>query len=72
MMNAMLISYNLPQNMWGEGVLTGNYHLNKIPKKKVEKTPYELWKGRKPSYKYLRVWGCLAKVTVPPPKTVKI
>ena len=24
------------------------------------------------SYKYLRVWGCLAKVVVPPPKKVKI
>ena len=36
--------------------------INKVPKKKVEKTPYELWKGIKSSYKYLRVWGCLAKV----------
>ena len=26
----------------------------------------------KPSYKYLRVWGCLAKVAVPPPKKVRI
>ncbi|RVW62815.1 Retrovirus-related Pol polyprotein from transposon TNT 1-94 [Vitis vinifera] len=40
--------------------------------KKAEKTPYELWKGRKPSYTYLRMWGCLAKVAVPPPKKVKI
>ena len=31
-----------------------------------------MWKGRKPSYKYLRVWGCLAKVEVPPPKQVAI
>ena len=46
--------------------------LNKVPKKKVEKTPYELWKGIKPSYKYLQVWGCLAKVEIPPPKKVKI
>ena len=45
---------------------------NKVPKKKSEKTPYELWKGMKPSYKYLRVWGCLAKVAVPPPKKVRI
>ncbi|RVW12910.1 Retrovirus-related Pol polyprotein from transposon TNT 1-94 [Vitis vinifera] len=41
-------------------------------KKKAEKTPYELWKGRKPSYTYLRMWGCLAKVAVPPSKKVKI
>ncbi|WJZ99452.1 hypothetical protein VitviT2T_017897 [Vitis vinifera] len=72
MMNAMLISSSLPQNMWGEAILTANYLLNKVPKKKAEKTPYELWKGRKPSYTYLRMWGCLAKVAVPPPKKVKI
>ena len=58
--------------MWGEAVLTANYLLNKVPKKKPEKFPYELWKGRKLPYKYLRVWGCLAKVAVPPPKTKKI
>ena len=72
MMNAMLISSGLPQNMWGEAILSANYLLNKVPKKKAEKTPYELWKGMKPSYKYLRVWGCLAKVAVPPPKKVRI
>ena len=72
MMNAMLISSSLPQNMWGEAILSANYLLNKVPKKKAEKTPYELWKGMKPSYKYLRVWGCLAKVAVPPPKKVRI
>ena len=58
--------------MWGEAILFANYLLNKVPKKKAEKTPYELWKGMKPSYKYLRVWGCLAKVAVPPPKKVRI
>ena len=72
MMNAMLISSGLSQNMWGEAVLSANHLLNKIPKKKEDKTPYELWKGLKPSYKFLRVWGCLAKVAVPLPKKVKI
>ena len=47
MMNAMLISYGLPQNMWGEAILSENYLLNKVPRKN------ELWKGRHPSYKYL-------------------
>ena len=46
--------------------------MNKVPKKKGEKTPYELWSGRQTSYKYLRVWECLDKVAVPPPKKVKI
>ena len=44
MMNAMLISYGLPQNMWGEAIFSANYLLNKVPKKKANKTPYELWR----------------------------
>ena len=72
MMNAMLISFGLPQNMCGEAILSSNYFLNNVLRKKEEKTPYELWKGKRPSYKYLRVWGCLAKVVVPTPKKMKI
>ena len=72
MMNAMLISSGLPQNMWGEAILSNNYLLKKVPRKKEEKTPYELWKRKRPSYKYLQVWGCLAKVVVPTPKKMKI
>uniref|UniRef100_A0A2N9EK44 Integrase catalytic domain-containing protein n=1 Tax=Fagus sylvatica TaxID=28930 RepID=A0A2N9EK44_FAGSY len=68
MMNAMLISSGLPQNFWGEALLSANYILNKLPQKKLDKTPYELWKGRTPSYQFLKVWGCLAKVAVPIPK----
>ena len=72
MMNAMLISSGLPQNLWGEALLSANYILNKLPHKKLDKTPYSLWKGRIPSYKYLKVWGCLAKAMVPIPKRIKI
>ena len=35
MMNTMLISSSLPQNMWGEAILFANYLLNKVPKKKA-------------------------------------
>ena len=72
MMNAMLVSSGLPQNMWGEAILTANYILNIVPRKKLDKTPYELFKGRSPTYNFLRTWGCLAKVAVPPPKKEKI
>ena len=72
MMNAMLLSSGLPQNLWGEAILSVNYILNKVLHKKTHKTPYELWKGHRPCYKYLRVWGCLAKVAVPKPKRVKM
>ena len=41
----MLVNSGLPQNMWGEAILSANYISNKVPRKKVDKTPYELWKG---------------------------
>ena len=31
-----------------------------------------MWHGRVPSYKYLKVWRCLAKVAIPSPKKTKI
>ena len=65
MMNAMLNSSGLSQNMWGEAILLANNLLKRIPRKKVDKIPYELLKGRKSSYNYLKVWGCLAKVLAP-------
>ncbi|XP_076919555.1 calmodulin-lysine N-methyltransferase-like [Bidens hawaiensis] len=71
-MNAMLISSGVSYDLWGEAILSANYILNKIPRKKTDVTPYKLWKDKKPSYKYIRVWGCLAKVTVPPPKALTI
>ena len=53
-------------------MLSANYILNKLPHKKLDNTHYSLWKGRSPSNKYLKVWGCLAKVMVPIPKRIKI
>ncbi|KAL0349656.1 UNVERIFIED_CONTAM: Retrovirus-related Pol polyprotein from transposon TNT 1-94 [Sesamum radiatum] len=45
---------------------------SRVPLKHNTSTPFELWKGRKPSLKYFRVWGCLAKVLVPEHKRKKL
>ena len=71
-MNALLNNFGLPQNLWGEVVLTENFILNRVPHRKTQQTPYEKWKGRMPNLNYLKVWGCLAKVAVPKPKKVKV
>ncbi|TYK01594.1 ty1-copia retrotransposon protein [Cucumis melo var. makuwa] len=65
MMNVMLLSCGLSDNMWGEVVLSACFVLNRIPHKRLDKTPYELWKGHAPNLSYLKVWGCLAKVPFP-------
>jgi len=42
MMNAILLSLGLSDNMWGEAILSACYILNKVPHKKLDQTPYEL------------------------------
>ena len=36
--------------------------MNRIPSKEVEKTPYELWTGKRPGLSFLKIWGCEAFV----------
>jgi len=55
MINAMLISSNASDNLWGETLLTACFLQNRIPHKKTGKTPCELWRGYQPNLKYLRV-----------------
>ena len=54
--------------MWSEVTFPTCYLQNRIPYKKTGKTPYESWKGHAPNLKYLKVWGCLARVMLPDPK----
>ena len=43
-MNAMLVSSGAPLNLWGEVILFACHIQNRIPYKRTDKTPYELWK----------------------------
>ena len=38
---------------------------------KTHVSSYEVWKGRQPNLKYLRVWGCVAFHKVHEPKSSK-
>ena len=62
MVNAMLSNSGLGTGLWGEAILTAAYILNRVPLKKSQITPYELWKKKKPNLSYfgpvrLRVLG---------------
>jgi hypothetical protein len=61
----MMAYSDLPLSFWGEALHTAVYLLNHSPSKSVKVTPYELWKGRKPSLRHLAVWGCNAQIRVP-------
>ena len=54
----MLAESKLPQRFWAEAINTACYTQNRcMINKQHEKTPYELWKGRKPNVSYFHVFG---------------
>jgi len=58
MVRSMMSHADLPNSFWGHALLTAAYTLNRVPSKKVEKTPYEIWSGKKPHMSYMKIWGC--------------
>ena len=62
MVRSMMSYSDLPISFWGHVIETAAYILNLVPSKSVPKTLTELWTGRKPSLKHVRMWGCPAHV----------
>jgi hypothetical protein len=62
----MLSGSELGQEFWVEAVGTTCYLVNRSPSSALDdKTPHEVWYGKKPSLQHLRVFGCDAYVHVP-------
>ena len=57
---SMLEARGLPKKLWAEAVATAAYTMNRIPNRDDEKTPYEMWFGKKPDVSHLRIFGCPA------------
>ncbi|PKI78455.1 hypothetical protein CRG98_001167 [Punica granatum] len=60
MVRSMMSYIHLPISMWGYALQTACYLLNRISSKSVSTTPYEIWNGRIPSPKNVKIWGCHA------------
>ncbi|KAI5419503.1 hypothetical protein KIW84_043608 [Lathyrus oleraceus] len=58
MVRSMMSHADLPNSFWGHALLTTAYTLNRVPSKKVDKTPYEIWSRKKPHMSYMKIWGC--------------
>uniref|UniRef100_A0A803M3U8 Retrovirus-related Pol polyprotein from transposon TNT 1-94 n=1 Tax=Chenopodium quinoa TaxID=63459 RepID=A0A803M3U8_CHEQI len=58
MVRSMQSNATLPPFLWIEALKTAVYILNRVPSKAVSKTPFELFKGWKPSLRHMRIWGC--------------
>ncbi|KAA0052796.1 gag/pol protein [Cucumis melo var. makuwa] len=59
------------QSQLSAPVETAVHILNNVSSKSVFETPFELWRGRKPSLSHFRIWGCPAHVLVTNPKKLE-
>jgi hypothetical protein len=58
MVRVMIHSKNLAQHFWGEVVNTTCHIINKVYlKPETNKTPYEIWRGKKSTVNYFRTFG---------------
>ncbi|KAJ9566324.1 hypothetical protein OSB04_002290 [Centaurea solstitialis] len=58
MVRSMMCHSTLLVSFWGHALETAANILNKVPTKSVEKTPHEIWTGKKPKLSFLKIWGC--------------
>jgi len=59
MTRTMLIANSLATNFWAEALNTSCYIINRCMIRSIlNKTPYKLFKGRKPNIMHLRIFGC--------------
>lgn len=58
---------------WGESVRHSIYLLNRLPTRVLSaKTPQQVWSGKKPNLKYVRVFGCTVYMKIPDIHTKKL
>ena len=55
---------DIPYFLWGYALQTDAYILNRVPSKAIFTTPYQIWFGRNPSLKHLKIWGCPTYVRI--------
>ena len=59
MARTMLCENSLPKYFWAEAVNTACFIINRAMIRPIlKKTPYELWKGRKPNIGFFHAFGC--------------
>uniref|UniRef100_H3H9I1 Integrase catalytic domain-containing protein n=1 Tax=Phytophthora ramorum TaxID=164328 RepID=H3H9I1_PHYRM len=69
----MLEHAGLPKTYWGEAVMTATFLRNRCPTRAIshDKSPHQVWTGKKPLLANLKVFGCHAYVHVPKAKRTK-
>ncbi|KAK8686057.1 hypothetical protein V6N13_125084 [Hibiscus sabdariffa] len=62
MVRSILSHSDLSIYFWGHALETTAFTPNRVPSKSVQKTPHEMWTGKRPSMSFMKIWGCKAYV----------
>ncbi|KAK8667593.1 hypothetical protein V6N13_007741 [Hibiscus sabdariffa] len=62
MVRSMMSHSDLPISFWGHALETAAFTLNRVPSKLGQKTPHEMWTGKRPNMSFMKIWGCKAYV----------
>ena len=65
MARSMLLDSKLLRKFWGEAISTAVYLKNRTPVKALNKTPFEVWHGKKPKVNHLIVFDSDTYAHVP-------
>ena len=69
----MLHDQDLPMHIWAEAARTAMYVQTHTPHRVLEnKTPEELFSGKKPEVSHLRIFGCPVYIHIPKEKRTKL
>ena len=55
MVRSMISHSTLPTSLLGKALKIAVYILNRVPTKATNKTPHEIWTGKRPSLKHLDI-----------------
>ncbi|GJS95179.1 retrotransposon protein, putative, ty1-copia subclass [Tanacetum coccineum] len=58
MVRSMMSQATLSISFWGYALETVVHILDLVPTKKVSKTPFKMWNGKRPSLWHIKIWGC--------------
>ncbi|KAK8554367.1 hypothetical protein V6N12_031331 [Hibiscus sabdariffa] len=62
MVRSMMSHSDLSISFWGHALEAATFTLNRVPSKSVQRTPHEMWTGKRPSMSFMKIWGCKAYV----------
>jgi hypothetical protein len=57
MVRSMMSQTDLPLSFWGYDLETATFTLNRVSTKSVERTPYEIWTGKRHKLSFLVFGG---------------